>query len=219
MTRKNSARAETVDNVLAVYARPCDPTNPVICLDEKTLRLFGEVRAPLMVPGSELRVDAEYSRRGTGALFVIAEPGMGRCAVSTRERRTARNFAEVVAYTSDELYPDAETITIVLDNLNTHSLKGLEKRYAAAKAQKIASRGQFVFTPVHGSWLNLAENQISILTRQCLTRRIADLHTLRSNMRSWVRHRNADPKPVHWKFTKEDARQWMPHLCAVESAG
>ena len=210
---------EAMDNVLTVYAKPYDPEHPVICLDEKTLQLLGEVRAPLeTIPGNALRIDAEYSRKGTAALFVITEPATGRCAVSTRPRRTARDFAEVLAYVSDVLYPNAETITIVLDNLNTHTAKSLEKRYSADKAQRIASRIRLVFTPVHGSWLNLAENQISIISRQCLTRRIPDLQTLRTKMRSWVRHRNETPTPVHWKFSKEDARRQMPHLYVAGSA-
>ena len=209
-----------MDNVLEVYARPYDPKHPYICLDEKTLQLLAEVHDPLeMAPGQILKVDSEYERRGTAAMFVITETQTGRCAVSVRAHRTDADFAEVVANVSDTLYPDAEDVTIVLDNLNTHTLGSLDKRYTKGKADRIADRIKLVYTPVHGSWVNLvAENQISIFSKQCLTRRIDDLKMLRTNMRTWVRRRNRNPKPVKWKFSKADARLKLPQIYPLEAA-
>ena len=210
---------EAMDSVLDEYARPYDPLHPCVCLDEKTLQLLAEVRSPLeTIPGQVLKVDSEYERRGTAALFVITEPATGRCAVSTRPHRTAADFAEVLAYISDVMYPDAEEITIVLDNLNTHTLSSLRKRYSESKASRISGRLRLVHTPVHGSWLNLAENQISIISRQCLTRRTPDIAELHTKMRTWVRARNAAPKPVRWKFSKANAREKLPQMYPDEAA-
>ncbi len=138
--------------------------------------------------------------------------------MSTRPRRTAADFAEVLAYISDVMYPDAEEITIVLDNLNTHTLRSLGKRYSDPKASRLSSRIRLIHTPVHGSWLNLAENQISIISRQCLTRRIADIKVLRTKMRTWVRARNAAPRPAEWKFGKTQAREKLPQVYPDEAA-
>lgn len=203
----------SMENVIDVYERPYDPEYPVWCMDEKSFQFLGEVRKPIpAAPGRPRRVDAEYMRNGTGVMLVYVEPLTGKTYVSTRKHRCAADWAETVAYLLLEICPDAKKVTLVVDNLNIHSINSLYKRFSKKKADALAARLELVFTPVHGSWLNIAEMQISIISRQCLTNRVPDLKTLRIIMRAWTAKRNRAAHVVKWQFSKQQARIKLRHL-------
>jgi transposase len=183
------ANAEFVcamEDVLEVYTRPYDPKKPQVCLDEASKQLVAETRAPLPVaPGQPAREDYEYERCGTANLFMIFEPLAGQRHVQVTERRTAVDFAHVIRYVVDHLYADAETIVLVMDNLNTHKLASLYEAFAPAEARRLLERLEIHYTPKHGSWLNMAETELSVLARQCLDRRIADQADLAYEVAVW----------------------------------
>jgi hypothetical protein len=204
------ANAEFVwkmEDVLEVYKRPYDSQRPVVCLDETSKQLIGEVRTPVAAaPGQVAHYDSEYVRNGVANLFMIFEPLAGRRDVEVTDRRTKKDYAECLRKLSDELYPDAEVIVLVQDNLNTHSPASLYEAFPPGEAQRLAERFEFHYTPKHGSWLDMAEIELGILGRQCLSRRIEDIDTLRRETKAWENGRNQAEAKVNWQFTTADAR-------------
>ncbi|MDZ7621551.1 MAG: IS630 family transposase [Candidatus Competibacteraceae bacterium] len=202
-----------MEDVLEVYTRPYDPARPVVCLDELSKQLVAETRVPLPVePGQPERVDYEYERRGTANLFLTGEPLVGRRHVTVTERRTAVDFAKEVRDLLEVRYPHAEKVVLVMDNLNTHKPAALYEAFEPAVARALIDRLEIHHTPKHGSWLNMAEIELSVLSRQCLNRRIPDPETLTREVTAWEQARNADPRPVNWRFTTPDARIKLKRL-------
>ena len=196
-----------MEDVLEVYARPYDPARPVICLDEKSKELHDEIRQPLpATPGKARRVDSEYVRNGVANLFLWLEPLTGKRGVQVTERRCATDFAGLLAHLSDVAYAQAEQVVLVVDNLNTHGPHSLYETFAPTEARRLAQRFQWHYTPEHGSWLNVAECELSVLQRQCVGRRIADRQVLTQEVAAWEQARNAAGTTVRWQFTAEDAR-------------
>jgi hypothetical protein len=202
-----------MEDVLDVYARPHDEKRPVVCVDEGGKQLIGDVRAPLPVrPGSAAKQDYEYERGGMANLFMAVEPLAGARHVEVTERKTAVDFARFLRVISDELYPGAEKVVLVCDNLNTHTPACLYEAFAPAEARRLAGRFEWHHTPKHGSWLNVAECELSVVARQCLDRRIPDMETLRREVAAWERARNAAAVKVDWQFTTADARVKLKRL-------
>ena len=196
-----------MEDVLEVYKRPYDSRRPVVCLDETSKQLIGEVRRPVpAAPGQVAHYDSEYVRNGVANLFMIVEPLAGRRDVEVTDRRTKKDYAQCLRKLSDELYPDAEVIVLVQDNLNTHSPASLYEAFPPAEAKRLAERFEFHYTPKHGSWLDMAEIELGILGRQCLSRRIEDINTLRKEAKAWENGRNQAEAKVNWQFTTTDAR-------------
>jgi DDE superfamily endonuclease len=196
-----------MEDVLEVYHRPFDPKRPLICIDEASKQLVGEVTQPVpAVPGQPERFDYEYVREGTANLFMIFEPLLGWRHVAVTERRTAKDFAEVLRWLAEEVHGDAEKLVLVTDNLNTHTLACLYEALAPEQARRIAERIEWHYTPKHGSWLDMAEIELSVLARQCLDRRIGGQEELRQEVRAWEEERNERGVVVEWRFTTADAR-------------
>lgn len=196
-----------MEDVLDVYELPYDPQRPVVCMDEKPYQLLGEAREPLpMRPGDDLKIDSEYVRNGTCSIFAFIEPLGGRHHVSVREHRTATDWAEEIKYLSDIMYPNADKIILVMDNLNIHKPASLYKKYPAAEARRILRRLEIHYTPKHGSWLDIAEIELSVMTRQCLSRRIDSIDKLKSELSAWENERNTQTATVNWQFRTPDAR-------------
>ncbi len=202
-----------MEDVLEVYHRPYDPKRPVICLDEASKQLIGEIVQPVPAqPGQPQRFDYEYLRNGTVNLFMISQPLLGWRTVQVTQRRTAKDFAEVLRWLVEELHPDAEKIVLVMDNLNTHKLASLYEAFGPEQARTIAERLEVHHTPKHGSWLNVAEIELSVLSRQCLNRRIETAETVRREVAAWEEPRNDRAAEVQWRFTTADARIKLRHL-------
>jgi len=196
-----------MEDVLAVYHRPYDEKRPLVCLDETSKQLVGEVVEPIpAAPGRPERFDYEYARNGTANLFMISEPLLGWRAVKVTERRTALDFAEVVRWLVEEVHEEAETVVLVLDNLNTHKVASLYEAFPPERARRIAERLEIHHTPKHGSWLNMAEIELSVLARQCLDRRIETKEELERLVAAWEEERNERMVEVKWQFTTADAR-------------
>ena len=194
-------------DVLDLYAKPYDPERPVVCFDEQPRQLIAEVRTPVpAAPGRPQRIDYEYRRQGTANLFLTFEPLAGWRHVEVTERRTSAEFAHQMRALADVHYPDAERIAVVLDNLSTHSPAALYQAFPPEEARRLLKRLEFHHTPKHGSWLNMAELEFSVLNRQCLDRRIPDPEPLRQEIAAWEAERNAARATVHWRFTVTDAR-------------
>ena len=202
-----------MEDVLEVYTQPYDPAYPVVCLDETSKQLVAETRTPLPAePGQPARVDYEYERCGTANLFMTFEPLTGQRQVTVTERRTAVDFAHVVRDLLEVRYPHAERVVLVMDNLNTHTPAALYAAFEPAVARRLVERLEIHHTPKHGSWLNMAEIELSVLSRQCLDRRLPDAATLAREVTAWQQARNADPRPVNWHFTTADARIKLKRL-------
>ena len=202
-----------MEDVLEVYHRPYDPSIPVVCMDEKPYQLLGHARAPIPArPGHDLKEDSEYVRHGTCSIFVWVEPLAGRRRVDARPQRTRRDWAAEVDQLLTVDYPHAERVVLVMDNLNTHTLGSLYEAFEPAKARALAARLEIHYTPKHGSWLNIAEIELSRLTRQCLDRRLDDLDLLNTELNAWQTATNADQRQVDWQFTTSDARVKLRHL-------
>ena len=196
-----------MEDVLDVYHRPPDPKRPLVCLDEASKQLIGEVAEPVPAgPGRPARIDYEYVRNGTANLFMISEPHAGWRHVEVTDRRTAVDFAEVVRALVEEVYPEAEKVVLVMDNLNTHKLASLYEAFPPEQARRIAERLEVHHTPKHGSWLNMAEIELSVLARQCLDRRIESKEELRREVAAWEDERNGQGVVIRWQFTTADAR-------------
>jgi hypothetical protein len=197
-----------MENILQLYAQPYNPHRPMVCFDEKLVQLLAHLRPPLPCDvGKAWREDYEYKRNSTRNLFMLAEPKAGQRQVLVTRRRTKQHFAYAVRYLVDVLYPDAECIDVVLDNLNTHHYHSLVEFFGKPEADRIMSRLCFHFTPNHASWLNMAEIELSVLTQQCLSRRIPDEWTLATEIIAWETNRNSAKTPIRWTFTLDDARQ------------
>jgi hypothetical protein len=194
-----------MEDVLDVYQQPYDPARPQVCVDETSKQLTQEVRTPLPTrPGQPQLFDHEYQRNGTANLFMIVEPLTGHCDVKITEQRTRVDWAHLMGELVDVHYPQAEAIVLVTDNLNTHDKASLYEAFAPQEAKRIADKLEIHYTPKHGSWLDMAELQLSVLSRQCLDRRIADRATLEREVAAWLRDHQA--KPIQWRFTTKDAR-------------
>lgn len=211
---QNAAFVADMERVLDVYAEPYDPERPVVCLDERPCALVGEGRDPLpMRPGSDAKQDHEYTRGGLCCAFLAFEPLAGWRRAWVRPQRRRLEFAEVVRELCDEVYPDARAVRIVCDNLNTHSAAAFYERYPPAEARRLAERVEFVYTPVHGSWLNVVECEFSAMVRQCIShRRFGLIEVLRREIEAWVRARNEEGATVEWHFTTADARVKLSRL-------
>jgi DDE superfamily endonuclease len=196
-----------MEDVLEVYHRPYDEKRPLVTLDEASKQLVGEVVQPLPPePGQPERFDYEYVRNGTANLFMVSEPLLGWRAVQVTERRTAKDYAEVLRWLAEDVHPDAEVIVLVQDNLNTHTLAALYEAFPPEQARRLAERFEMHYTPKHGSWLNVAEIELSVLARQCLDRRIATVEELRREVAAWEEERNERGVQVRWRFTTAEAR-------------
>jgi hypothetical protein len=214
--KANAAFVANMEDVLDVYARPLDEARPVVAVDEGGKQLIGDVREPLPLrPGSPAKQDYEYERGGMANLFMALEPLAGVRHVEVTERKTAVDFARFLRRVSDEWYPDAERVVLVCDNLNTHTPACLYEAFAPEEAHRLASRFEWHHTPKHGSWLNVAECELSVVARQCLDRRIPDLDTLKREIAAWERGRNAAAVKVDWQFTTADARVKLKRLYPV----
>ena len=202
-----------MEDTLEVYHRPYDPARPQVCLDEASKQLLSEVREPLpSKPGQVERVDGEYTRHGTASLFMVCEPLVGRRHVFVRTQRKRPDFAAVVKTLCDELYPAAEKIVLVLDQLNTHGAASLYAAYPPAEARRLVERLEIHHTPKHGSWLNMAEIELSVLARQCLAERMDNQEHLAKEVAAWEHARNAAATRINWRFTTADARIKLKHL-------
>lgn len=202
-----------MEDVLEVYERPYDEQRPVVCLDEAAKQIIGAVRAPLpLQPGQVARFDNEYERRGTCALFMLFEPLAAWREVQVKARRTGRDYADVVRYLCDEKYPTAEKIVLVQDNLNTHGVWSLYQAFAPQEAQRLARRIEWHYTPKHGSWLNMAEIELSVLARQCLQERMETQPQLEAQVRAWQQRRNMAKVWVEWRFGVQEARCKLKRL-------
>lgn len=202
-----------MEDVLALYHEPYDPARPLVCMDETSKQLVGETRTPIAAgPGHPQRIDYEYERRGTADLFMFTEPlGNWRC-VEVTETRTRIDWALQMKNLVDVCYPEATTIRVVMDNLNTHTLGSLYEAFPPEEARRIAEKLELHYTPKHGSWLNIAEIELRVLTVQCLNRRIPDAVTLRREVHAWQTERNASGGHVDWQFTSDDARIHLKRL-------
>jgi len=205
-----------MEDVLDVYARPYDPKRPVVCIDEggKELRDTPHGTVP-MQPGQPAKEDYEYERLGKANLFMSVEPLAGKRRVRVTERHTYPDFAQELRHLVDEDYPEAEVIVLVCDNLNTHRSACLYASFEPDEAHRIANKIEWHYTPEHGSWLNMAEGELSVFARQCLDRRIADMQTLSGEAASWECARNAMRVKIHWQFTTADARIKLRRLYPV----
>jgi hypothetical protein len=202
-----------MEDVLEVYTQPFDPKRPQICMDETSKQLLSEVQEPLpMKAGKPQRFDYEYEREGVENLFLCCEPLVGTRHVKVTDRRTRKDWAEFMREVSDDLYPQAEVIVAVIDNLNTHVPAAFYEAFEPEEARRLIARFEFHYTPKHGSWLNMAEIELSALSRQCLNRRIPDKATLQSEVEAWEIDRNAHVVKVLWRFTTADARIKLKHL-------
>ncbi len=202
-----------MEDVLSVYTRPYDPRRPQVCLDETSQQLLGEARQPLPpIPGRPTRQDSEYVRQGVANLFLVCEPLRGWRHVTLSARRTAADFAHVIHDLVDVRSPDVERIVLVLDNLNIHAPASLDATFAPAAARRLADKLEIHYTPKHGSWLDMAEIELSALCRQCLDRRLPNLATVREEVAAWEAERNAAQVTIDWRFTTADARIKLKHL-------
>jgi hypothetical protein len=202
-----------MEDILDVYTRPYDPKRPLVAMDEMPKQLLMDKREPIPAqPGQPERFDYEYQRQGVADLFLFFEPLTGKRYLQVTDRRTRQDWAEAMRQLADVHYPDAEVIVIVLDNLNTHSPASFYQTFTPEEARRLAQRFEFHFTPVHGSWLNVAEIELSVLARQCLDRRIPDKAILTQEVQAWQDQRNAQVVKVDWRFTTADARIKLKHL-------
>lgn len=196
-----------MEDILEVYKRPHDPERPLVCLDESSKQHVKEIRVPLaMECGKPERFDTEYERNGVSHLFMIFSPLEGARRVEVTDNHTAVEWANQIKKLVDEDYPSAKKIVLVMDNLNTHTPASLYKAFEPEEARRLADRLEIHYTPKHGSWLDMAEIELSVLSRQCLSRRIPDQDTLKHEINAWVTSRNASRTQMDWQFTTEDAR-------------
>ena len=202
-----------MEDVLQVYTRPLDDKRPLLCMDEMPKQLLSETREPLPVtPGKPARQDYEYKRGGVADVFMVFEPLVGKRYIEITDQRRREEWARVMQKVSDELYPQAEKIVVVMDNLNTHTPAAFYQVFEPSEARRLVERFEFHYTPKHGSWLNMAEIELSALVRQCLDRRIPDKETMIQEVKAWQDQRNSEVVKVHWQFTTADARVKLKSL-------
>lgn len=202
-----------LEDVLEVYQLPYDPKYPVICMDESCKQLIGEVRTPVPCkPGQPARMDDEYVRNGVAQIFMEVEPLTGRRHVAVTERRTRQDWAVQIKEMLDKRYPEATKVRLVMDNLNTHNIASFYQTFEPGEARRLAERLEIHYTPKHGSWLNMAEIEFSVLKGQCLNRRIADISTMQADVAAWEHDRNSVSKKIDWQFKTSDARIKLKRL-------
>ena len=195
-----------MEDILDLYELPHNPDIPIVCMDEKPYQLLGEARESwAMRTGDDKKVDSEYIRNGTGSIFAFVEVLAGRHHISVHEHRTAIDWAKEIKYLVDGMYPDAQKIILIMDNFNTHKPASLYKTFTPQEARRIVKKLEIHYTPKHGSWLNIAEIELNVMTRQCLSRRIASIEELRSELAAWEAGRNHREAKVNWQFTTKDA--------------
>jgi len=205
-----------MEDVLEVYQRPYNPQLPLVCLDEASKQMLKETRIPIpMQPGQPARHDYEYERAGTANCFMLFAPLEGWRYVKVTDRRTAIDYAYILKEIADTHFPDATKIILVQDNLNTHVKASLYEAFQPEEALRICQRFEWHYTPKHGSWLNMAESELSHLASQCLDRRIPDKETLASEVKAWQNYRNKNNTKANWRFTTENARDKLKHLYPV----
>ena len=202
-----------MEDILEVYALPYDPEIPMVCMDEQPYQLLGESREPVpMKPGRPAKQDYEYTREGTCSIFMFAEPPKGTRHVHVSRRRTKQDWALRIQELLNKVYPDAKKVRLIMDNLNTHTISSLYEMFLPEVALSLARQLKIHFTPKHGSWLNIAEIELSAMTKQCLGRRIASIDELQNQLSAWEAKRNSSTKSVDWQFKTEDARiklKWL----------
>jgi DDE superfamily endonuclease len=202
-----------MEDILDVYTRPYDPRYPQVCMDEMSKQLLRDTRAPLpATPGNVQRVDYEYEREGVVNRFLCCEPLHGQRWVTVTDQRTKVDWAQQIKNLVDVRYPAAERIVLVMDNLNTHSPASLYEVFPPAEAKRLADKLEIHYTPKHGSWLNMAEIELSVLSRQCLDQRVPDVTTLIGEVAAWEARRNTVSRPIEWRFTSDDARIKLKRL-------
>jgi hypothetical protein len=202
-----------MEDVLEVYQRPHDPNRPVVCLDETSKQLISETRVPIPAkPGQVARYDYEYERNGTANLFMLFAPLEGWRHVEVTDRHTAVDYAHILKELSDTRFPEVEKIVLVQDNLNTHKPASLYQAFPAAEARRLVERFEWHYTPKHGSWLDMAESELGVLSSQCLDRRIPDKQTLIEEVAAWEDRRNRHHTKADWQFTTVDARVKLKRL-------
>ncbi len=202
-----------MEDVIAIYELPYDHEYPVVCMDETCKQLIGDVHGAMgCAPGRPARVDHEYVRNGVAEVFLEVEPLTGQRHVSATEHRTSKDWARWIKGMLDERYPNAVRVRLVMDNLNTHCLTSLYEMFEPQEARRLAERLEIHYTPKHGSWLNMAEIELSALNGQCLDRRIPDLVTMQSNIAAWENDRNNRQSKINWHFFNADARIKLKHL-------
>ena len=209
---QNSDFVANMENVLSVYKRPFDPMNPVICMDESPKQLIKETKKPIkMKPGSEEKHDYEYWRNGVCNIFMSNEPLSGKRYVKVTERKTKKDWALFISQIAEQ-NKNVEKITLVMDNLGTHKPGALYEIFPPEKAKAILDRFEFVYTPKHGSWLNMAEIELNVLMGQCLKRRIENIETVKNEVQAWQKDRNNKNAVINWRFETQDARIKLKHL-------
>ena len=202
-----------MEDILSIYTQPQDPQRPLVCMDEVPKQLISEVRDPLPAQQAQpMRFDFEYERHGVANLFMFFQPFTGERHVKVTDTRTRVDWAEAMRELSDEIHPDAEQIVVVLDNLNTHTPAAFYQAFEPEEARRLIQRFEFHFTPKHGSWLNMAEIELSVLSRQCINRRIPDQQSLDREVQAWVAERNSKVVKVDWRFSTADARIKLKRL-------
>jgi len=202
-----------MENVLDVYKQSYDEKHPLVCMDESPKQLIGETRQEIkMEPGREKIIDSEYVRNGVCEIFIASEPLTGKRIVKVTETRTKKDWAQFIKELVDNEYKDAEKITLVMDNLNTHCTGSLYDTFKPEEAKRIIEKFNFVYTPKHGSWLNMAEIELNVLQSQCLNRRIPEIETVRKEVKAWQDARNKKVAKINWRFTSSDARVKLKRL-------
>ena len=205
-----------MEDVLDVYQRPRDPQKPLVCLDEAAKQLLADTREPIpMKQGRSGRADYEYERNGTANLFMVFAPLEGQRHIKVTDRRTAVDYAHLLKEIADDLFADAEKIVLVQDNLNTHKPASLYEAFPPAEARRLVERFEWHYTPKHGSWLNMAESELGVLSDQCLDRRIPDKALLAREIKAWQNDRNKPATKANWQFTSSDARVKLKHLYPI----
>lgn len=209
----NAAFVAAMEDILAVYKRPRDPSTPLVCLDEAMKQLTKETRVPLpMKQGRVQQIDYEYARNGTANLFMMFAPLEGWRHVKVTDRHTAIDYAQALKELADMHFPNANKIILVQDNLNTHKPASLYEAFPPEEARRLVERFEWHFTPKHGSWLDMAESELSVLSSQCLDRRIPDTPTLKAEVAAWEAERNTNNTKADWQFTTAEARIKLKHL-------
>jgi len=202
-----------MEDVLAVYRRPYDPKRPVVCMDESSKQLLADIQTALpMETGHVQRYDYQYIRQGVANLFIFFAPFENKRRIKVTDHRCRRDWAEAMRELSDEDYPDAEKIVVVMDNLNTHSPISFYETFPPEEARRLVERFEFHYTPKHGSWLNMAEIEFSVLARQCINRRIPTTECLNQEVQAWTKYRNEKSTSINWRFTTENARIKLKRL-------
>jgi hypothetical protein len=202
-----------MESVLDIYKMPYDKHFPVVCMDESPKQLIKQTRIPIArKPGQDAKEDFEYSRQGVANIFIANEPLKGKRYIRIKKSKTKKDWAYFVRYIADQLYPRAERIRLIMDNLNTHKPSALYETFLPEEAKRIWDRFEFIYTPKHGSWLNMAEIELNVLMGQCLNRRIDKIATIRSETKAWEKDRNNKNAKINWQFQTDDARIKLKRL-------